>query len=112
MPSEQPRSCVLIPARYAASRYPGKPLVPLLGKPMILWVAERSADAVDLCHTDRGSVYCGWQNRNLPPAILPLDISAQMHSRPRLGHNPVFSFVGPDQRFDGYVVGDHPHHEN
>lgn len=40
------RAVVLIPARYASSRYPGKPLVPLLGKPMILWVAELSAKAV------------------------------------------------------------------
>ncbi|MDO6825234.1 3-deoxy-manno-octulosonate cytidylyltransferase [Marinobacter sp. 1_MG-2023] len=40
------RSVVLIPARYASSRYPGKPLVPLLGKPMILWVAELAARAV------------------------------------------------------------------
>ena len=40
------RSVVLIPARYSSSRYPGKPLVPLLGKPMILWVAELAARAV------------------------------------------------------------------
>lgn len=40
------RTAVIIPARYASSRYPGKPLVPLLGKPMILWVAELSAQAV------------------------------------------------------------------
>src|SRR5690606_752384 len=32
--------------RYGSSRYPGKPLVRLLGKPMILWVAELSARAV------------------------------------------------------------------
>lgn len=40
------RAIVLIPARYSSSRYPGKPLVPLLGKPMVLWVAELSARAV------------------------------------------------------------------
>lgn len=40
------KSVVIIPARYKSSRYPGKPLVPLLGKPMILWVAELSAKAV------------------------------------------------------------------
>ncbi|MDC8456136.1 3-deoxy-manno-octulosonate cytidylyltransferase [Marinobacter sp. DS40M6] len=40
------RRAVIIPARYASSRYPGKPLVPLLGKPMILWVAELSAKAI------------------------------------------------------------------
>lgn len=40
------RTAVIIPARFSSSRYPGKPLVPLLGKPMILWVAELSAKAV------------------------------------------------------------------
>lgn len=42
------RSCAIIPARYASSRYPGKPLVLLLGKPMILWVAELAAEAVGI----------------------------------------------------------------
>ncbi|AVI62935.1 3-deoxy-manno-octulosonate cytidylyltransferase [Halomonas sp. GFAJ-1] len=40
------RSVVLIPARFGSTRYPGKPLVKLLGKPMVLWVAEISARAV------------------------------------------------------------------
>jgi len=40
------RAVVIIPARYQSSRFPGKPLIPLLGKPMILWVAELSALAV------------------------------------------------------------------
>lgn len=40
------RTVVIIPARYGSSRYPGKPLVELLGKPMILWVAELSGRAV------------------------------------------------------------------
>jgi len=34
---------VLIPARYASSRLPGKPLADLAGKPMIVRVAERAA---------------------------------------------------------------------
>lgn len=40
------RSVIIIPARYSSSRYPGKPLVPLLGKPMILWVAELAARTI------------------------------------------------------------------
>ncbi len=40
------KSVVIIPARYKSSRFPGKPLAPLLGKPMILWVAELSALAL------------------------------------------------------------------
>ena len=34
---------VIIPARYASTRFPGKPLADLCGKPMIRWVYERSA---------------------------------------------------------------------
>lgn len=36
----------VIPARYHSSRFPGKPLVMLKGKPMIIWVAERSSQAL------------------------------------------------------------------
>lgn len=46
------RVTAVIPARYASTRFPGKPLFPLAGKPMILHVAERveaarSAGVVD-----------------------------------------------------------------
>jgi len=34
---------VIIPARYASTRFPGKPLADLCGKPMIQWVYERSS---------------------------------------------------------------------
>lgn len=50
MECDKLNACVLIPARYDSSRFPGKPLVPLLGKPMILWVAERAAKAVGREH--------------------------------------------------------------
>ena len=36
----------VIPARYASSRFPGKPLALIQGKPMIQWVWER----VQQCH--------------------------------------------------------------
>lgn len=44
------KACVIIPARYASIRFPGKPLAPLLGKAMILWVADLSARAVGKEH--------------------------------------------------------------
>ena len=37
----------IIPARYASTRFPGKPLADLMGKPMIRWVYERVADLLD-----------------------------------------------------------------
>ncbi|PID92098.1 MAG: 3-deoxy-manno-octulosonate cytidylyltransferase [Bacteroidetes bacterium] len=37
----------IIPARYASSRFPGKPLAILLDKPMIQWVYEAAAKVLD-----------------------------------------------------------------
>jgi len=36
------RCVAVIPARHASTRFPGKPLVPLLGRPMVLWVLDRA----------------------------------------------------------------------
>lgn len=36
---------VVIPARYASTRLPGKPLIPLAGKPMIAHVCDRAKEA-------------------------------------------------------------------
>jgi 3-deoxy-manno-octulosonate cytidylyltransferase (CMP-KDO synthetase) len=36
---------VVIPARYASTRFPGKPLIDLQGKPMVVRVAERAAQS-------------------------------------------------------------------
>lgn len=58
------RSVVMIPARYGSSRYPGKPLVHLLGKPMILWVAERSARAVSA-----ENVYVATEDRRIADLV-------------------------------------------
>jgi len=38
----------VIPARYNSTRFPGKPLVRLLGKPMIIWVAEAAVKALGI----------------------------------------------------------------
>ena len=40
------KTVIIIPARYKSSRFPGKPLTLILGKPMILWVAELCAKAL------------------------------------------------------------------
>ena len=41
-----PKVLAIIPARYRSSRYPGKPLVPIAGKPLVLHVAEKAAAAL------------------------------------------------------------------
>ncbi|MEP6707690.1 MAG: 3-deoxy-manno-octulosonate cytidylyltransferase [Pyrinomonadaceae bacterium] len=35
----------IIPARYKSTRLPGKPLLPIVGKPLVLWVVERALAA-------------------------------------------------------------------
>lgn len=35
----------IIPARYASTRFPGKPLFPIAGKPLVQWVVERCRSA-------------------------------------------------------------------
>lgn len=50
--SSQPKVHIVIPARYKSSRLPGKPLLLIHGKPMILWVAKKASQATfadDLC---------------------------------------------------------------
>jgi 3-deoxy-manno-octulosonate cytidylyltransferase (CMP-KDO synthetase) len=67
------RSVVLIPARYASSRYPGKPLVPLLGKPMVLWVAELSAKAVGV-----DNVYVATEDKRIADVVIAAGFNAVM----------------------------------
>ena len=42
------KTVIIIPARFKSSRFPGKPLTSILGKPMILWVAEICAKALPI----------------------------------------------------------------
>lgn len=39
------RCAIVVPARMGSTRFPGKPLVDLLGKPMVQWVVERARAA-------------------------------------------------------------------
>ena len=51
---------VVIPARYASSRLPGKPLLDIAGKPMVVRVAERAAlsGAEEVCiATDHAGIF-------------------------------------------------------
>ncbi len=40
-----PYTTAVIPARYASTRFPGKPLARIAGKPMIQWVCERVGES-------------------------------------------------------------------
>lgn len=57
-------ACVVIPARYNSSRYPGKPLVTLLDKPMVIWVCELSSKAVD-----KSNVYVATDSKHIKNVV-------------------------------------------
>ncbi|HEY0386041.1 MAG TPA: NTP transferase domain-containing protein, partial [Pyrinomonadaceae bacterium] len=44
-PDPQQTAVAIIPARYASTRLPGKALLEINGRPMILWVLERALAA-------------------------------------------------------------------
>ena len=46
---KNPKVVCIIPARFAATRLPGKPLIEINGKPLIMWVydAAVSSNAFD-----------------------------------------------------------------
>ena len=70
------RSVVIIPARYESSRFPGKPLVKLLGKPMIIWVAELSALAVG-----QDNVYVATDDENISNTVKAAGFNIVMTSK-------------------------------
>jgi 3-deoxy-manno-octulosonate cytidylyltransferase (CMP-KDO synthetase) len=47
----QPIAVAVIPARYSSTRLPGKPLLEIGGKALILWVAERARAASTIART-------------------------------------------------------------
>ncbi len=60
MPSE-PKAVVIIPARWASTRFPGKPLAKIMDKPMIQWVVEQALKAENISRvivaTDDSRIY-------------------------------------------------------
>jgi 3-deoxy-manno-octulosonate cytidylyltransferase (CMP-KDO synthetase) len=50
-PNWQPIAVAVIPARYSSTRLPGKPLLEIAGKPLIVWVAERARAASTISRT-------------------------------------------------------------
>ncbi len=77
MSPEQGRGGVLcvIPARYASTRFPGKAIALLLGKPMVWWV-WRQAEAAKL--VDR--VVVATDDERVRDALVPLGVEVEMTS--------------------------------
>ena len=96
---------IIIPARYKSSRFPGKPLVDLFGKPMIQWVAELSAEAVGT-----ENVYIATDDDRIAQTVTSLGYQAVMTSESCLTGTDRLAEVAQKIEADIYVnvQGDEP----
>jgi 3-deoxy-manno-octulosonate cytidylyltransferase (CMP-KDO synthetase) len=96
---------VVIPARYKSSRFPGKPLINLLGKPMIQWVAELSAKAVG-----SENVYIATDDSQIEAAVKAMGYQVVMTSENCLTGTDRLAEVAQKIEADIYinVQGDEP----
>ncbi|MCP9827926.1 3-deoxy-manno-octulosonate cytidylyltransferase [Synechococcus sp. L2F] len=99
------RACVIIPARFASTRFPGKPLIPLLGKPMVLWVAELSALAVGKDH-----VYIATENEQIAKVVRSAGFNSLMTNPSALTGTDRLAEASQMIEYDIYVnvQGDEP----
>ena len=99
------KACVVIPARYSSTRYPGKPLTPLLGKPMILWVAELSERAVGREH-----VYIATEDHRIEQVVKEAGFNTLMTSKSALTGTDRIAEAAEQINYDIYinVQGDEP----
>lgn len=95
----------VIPARYESTRFPGKPLADICGKPMIWWVYNQVKKVNEL-----SEVYVATDDLRIKENCEKYDIKAIMTSTK---HRSVFNRIGEFSdkiSADGYVVinGDEP----
>src|ERR1044072_9338976 len=69
----QTNAVAIIPARYASTRLPGKPLLEIAGRPMILWVMERAQEARNVAHA-----ICATADRRIYEAVRAAGFEALM----------------------------------
>ena len=99
------KTIVVIPARFKSSRFPGKPLIKLLGKPMIQWVAELSSKAVN-----QENVFIGTEDKKIYNAVTQMGFKAIMTSNKCLTGTDRIAEIAKKIKADIYinVQGDEP----
>lgn len=95
----------IIPARYKSSRFPGKPLFELLGKPMILWVAELSGKALG-----NENVFVATEDERIKKVVEEAGFNVVMTSDTHLTGTDRLSEVARNMPADIYIniQGDEP----
>jgi len=99
------KTIIVIPARYGSSRYAGKPLIKLLNKPMIQWVAELSARVVG-----KENVYIATDDNRIQKTITQLGYHVVMTSETCLTGTDRLAEVAKKIEADIYIniQGDEP----
>ena len=69
------RTVIIIPARFHSSRFPGKPLANILGKPLVEWVAELSSIAVG-----KENVYVATDDQRIESFVKSINVNCIMTS--------------------------------
>jgi 3-deoxy-manno-octulosonate cytidylyltransferase (CMP-KDO synthetase) len=98
---------VVIPARYASSRLPGKPLVDIAGKPMVVHVAERAR------HSGAAEVWIATDDARILQAVQQHGCQALMTSADHVSGTDRIAEVAiargwSDERIVVNVQGDEP----
>ena len=96
---------IVIPARYKSTRFPGKPLTKLLGKPMIQWVASLSSKVVGM-----KNVYIATEDDRIFKVVTKLGFKSIMTSKNCLTGTDRLAEVARKIKADIYinVQGDEP----
>jgi 3-deoxy-manno-octulosonate cytidylyltransferase (CMP-KDO synthetase) len=99
------KTCIIIPARYKSTRFPGKPLASLIGKPMIIWVAELSAKALG-----KSNVFIATDDDRIKSEIKKFGFSVLMTSNEALTGTDRVAEASKQIDYDVYlnVQGDEP----
>lgn len=86
----------VIPARYASTRFPGKPLADICGKPMIWWVYQQAKKVKEF-----SEVYIATDDIKITNELDKLDIPYVMTKD---NHKSVFERI---QEFSDYITADY-----
>src|SRR6201987_1782384 len=93
MSADEPKVIVIIPARYASPRLPGKPLVSLAGKPMVQRVYERAKQAQTVHH-----VVVATDDQRIIDAVRAFGGEARMtRADPRTGTERIAEVAAPEE---------------
>ncbi len=103
------RVLTVIPARFGSTRFPGKPLAPVLGKPMIRWVVEGAlksrsdvvvaTDDERICRAVEDLVEC-----RITPSSLPSGTDRVFQVARDFPHEVVINLQGDEPLIDGSLL--------